>query len=35
MTVDVQDLDVDFLAFSGHKLMARWGSVCSMENRNF
>lgn len=34
MPVDVQALDADFLAFSGHKLMARWESAVCMENGN-
>lgn len=34
MPVDVQALDADFLAFSGHKLMGRWESAVCMENGN-
>ena len=33
--VDVQAMDVDFLAFSGHKFTARWESVRFTERRNY
>ena len=34
MPVDVQELDVDFLAFSGHKMLGLWESEFSMEKGN-